>query len=247
MGEKAWPTIEVSREGAITILRLHSDGAALTWTAQSHQDLSEVWSWVAGDAQTKVVVLTGTGTEFCTTIVSPSGQKEWHDIWLEGKRMIAGMVGLDVPIIAVVNGPAEIHSEVPLLADIVLAVPEASFADRAHVVRGVVPGDGIYEIWSDLIGPSRASYHLLTGTSVSSEDALRLGMVHEVHAAEAVLERALAIARPLAEISREALAYSCAVMRSSRRDAYGTAVSRGLAYAGLALQVAARRAADNGQ
>ncbi|GEK79153.1 enoyl-CoA hydratase/isomerase family protein [Agrococcus baldri] len=231
-----WQNIEVTRRGAITLLRLHTHDGPLVWTARAHQELADLWVWLSGDEATRVAVLMGTGPNFCVEIISPSLEKEWHDIWVEGRRMISGMVDLNVPLISIVNGPVSIHTELAVLADIVLAAPEASFADRAHMTRGVVPGDGVQVVWRELLGPTRSSYFLLTGASIESEEALRLGIVHEVHEREALLDRALEIAAPLAELSRETLAYASATLRMQDRRLYGEAVAQGLAYAGLARQ-----------
>ncbi len=232
-----WQNIRVERDGGVTTLRLHTDGGPLVWNARAHEELSDVWTWLSRDRRTRVVVLSGTGDAFCTEIISPSGEKAWHDIWLEGRRMIMGMVELDVPIISIVNGPATVHTELALLADIVLAVPQACFSDRAHVVRGVVPGDGVQAVWRDLIGAGRASYYMLTGESISSDDALRLGMVHELHELSAIEDRARELARPLTALSRETLAYTCAVLREERRKTFGELTAHGLAYAGLARRL----------
>jgi hypothetical protein len=40
-------------------------------------------------------------------------------IWWEGKRIVQGLLDLDIPVIGVINGPALIHAEIPLLADVV--------------------------------------------------------------------------------------------------------------------------------
>jgi enoyl-CoA hydratase/carnithine racemase len=231
-----WRHVNVSRHGAVTVMRLHTDEGPLIWTARAHQELADLWVWLAGDEETKVAILTGTGEAFCVEMISPSLEKEWHDIWIEGRRMIADLVDLNVPLISLVNGPVTIHTELAVLADIVLAAPEAAFADKAHMTRGVVPGDGVQVVWRELLGPSRASYFLLTGTSIGSEQALQLGIVHEIHHRDDLLKRALELAAPLAELSRETLAYACANLRMQDRRLYGEAVAQGLAFAGLARQ-----------
>ena len=228
--------IAVKREGAITELRLHTEDGPLVWNARAHRELADVWLWLSMDEQTKTVILTGTGDVFCRDIVSPSSERDWQDIWREARRMIAGMVELDVPIICVANGPATIHAELILLGDIVLAVPGASFSDQAHVVRGVVPGDGIQVVWRQLLGPSRASYYLLTGAEINCEEARRLGLVHEVWHLDGVYDRARELALPLTQLSRETLAYTRAALRTEDRRHIADAVAQGLAYAGLAKQ-----------
>jgi enoyl-CoA hydratase/carnithine racemase len=228
-----WRHVAMTHAGGVTTLTLHSDGAPLVWNARIHRELVDLWTWLAFDDATRVVILTGAGDRFCTEIDSPSATKTWHEIWWEGRRIVSGLVDLDVPVIAVVNGPATVHAELPALADIVLAVPEANFADRAHFVRGVVPGDGIQVVWQQILGPSRASYFLLTGAEISCDEALRIGMVHEVHPREVIMSRANELAAPMAGLPREVLAYTRASLRLTQRRTFSDAVSHGLALAGI--------------
>ncbi|GAA2339861.1 enoyl-CoA hydratase/isomerase family protein [Dactylosporangium salmoneum] len=232
-----WRHIKVARSGGVTELTLHTDDGPLVWNGRAHQEVADLWAWLAADEATRVVILTGTGDAFCDQITSPSSEREWHDIWLEGRRMIADLVNIDVPLISVVNGPATIHTELALLANIVLAVPGALFADHAHVTRGVVPGDGVQVVWRNLVGPSRASYHLLTGIPIAAEEALRLGMVHEIHEPGEVMARAHALAEPLAALPREMLAYTCAALRIEDRRHLPEAVAHGLGFTGLAVHI----------
>ena len=45
----------------------------------------------------------------------------WDTIFREGRRLLQRLLELETPIIAAVNGPANVHSEYALLADIVVA------------------------------------------------------------------------------------------------------------------------------
>jgi enoyl-CoA hydratase/carnithine racemase len=230
-----WRHVKVFQAEGITRLELHTDDGPLVWNGRAHQEVADLWRWLRADRDTRVVILTGTRDAFCDQIISPSTEREWHDIWLEGKRMIADLVNIDVPLITVVNGPATIHSELALLGDIVLAVPRAEFADRAHVTRGVVPADGVQLVWQRLIGPSRANYHMLTGAAVDAAEARRLGMVHEIHEPGAIVARAYELAAPLAGLSRETLAYTCAALRMDYRRDLPEAVAHGLGLTGMAV------------
>jgi enoyl-CoA hydratase/carnithine racemase len=90
------------------------------------------------------------------------------------------------------------HSEVPLLMDIVLASEDAWFQDLSHFPRGMVPGDGQHVMWEALVGPSRARYLLLTGYKLTAQEAREWGVVHEVLSKDKLLDRAWEIARQIA-------------------------------------------------
>jgi enoyl-CoA hydratase/carnithine racemase len=83
-------------------------------------------------------------------------------------------------MIAAVNGPVTTHSDQALLCDIVLAADTAKFADAVHFTAGLLPGDGINVVYSELLGVNRARYLLLTGQELDARQALEMGLVAEV-------------------------------------------------------------------
>ena len=60
-------------------------------------------------------------------------------MYTEGRRGIQRLVGLEIPIVAAVNGPAPIHSEYALLADVVIASDTTVFSDMPHLAFGIAP------------------------------------------------------------------------------------------------------------
>jgi enoyl-CoA hydratase/carnithine racemase len=76
----------------------------------------------------------------------------------EGKKVLASLLDIAVPVIAALNGPTTVHSEYVLLCDIVIATPDTVFQDKPHFSFGIVPGDGIHSLWPDVIGPLRGRY-----------------------------------------------------------------------------------------
>jgi enoyl-CoA hydratase/carnithine racemase len=85
-----------------------------------------------------------------------------------------------MPIMAAVNGPASVHSEYALLADVVIAAETAVFSDFPHLTFGIVPGDGIQLAWEEALGLNRARYLTLTQGSFTAQQAERWGAVAEV-------------------------------------------------------------------
>lgn len=229
-----WSNIAVTRRSGITELRLHTDDGPLAWSAQAHRDLTEAFHWLQFDATTKVVVIRGTGERFCSTIdVASFAGIPWDEIWWEARRMLIGLMDLDVPVIAAVTGEASVHAELAVLADIVLATPDAEFADRAHfATRGTVPGDGVHVVWASLLGPSRSRYFLITGASIGAEEAHSLGFVHELHEPDALYARAWALAEELAAHSLPVLRYMKAAISIPLRRNFDDALSHGLALQG---------------
>jgi hypothetical protein len=68
----------------------------------------------------------------------------------DGKKVLASLLDIAVPVIAALNGPTTVHSEYVLLCDIVIATPDTVSQDKPHFGFGIVAGD-----WPDVIGSLR--------------------------------------------------------------------------------------------
>lgn len=230
-----WKTIRVRQSQGVTELAMHSDGGALVWNAAIHSELPEALFAIDMDPASKVLILTGAGDSFCDSIDLQSFDKhglDWNEIWFEGRAMLDRLVHLNIPVISAVNGPARFHAEIGVLADIVLAAPDAVFADRAHFTRGTAPGDGVHIVWPMLLGPTRGRYFLLTGTDIDAQEAMRVGFVHEIHARGALLDRAWELARGMAELPRSTLQYTRTMLSLEMRRFFSQDLSHGLALQG---------------
>jgi enoyl-CoA hydratase/carnithine racemase len=236
---------ELSEEG-ILLMQCHTNGGSLVWDWKSHDDMSDAFADVAGDREIKVLIHTGTGENYNADWGRlPNG--EWPDkpiynlmpgvrglhkldekAWYT-RHLMENVLAVDVPMISVVNGPCNIHSDVPLLGDIVLASEDAWFQDVSHFPRGQVPGDGQHIIWSFLVGHNRARYLLLTGKKLGAREALAWGAVAEVHPKEKVLDRAWEIARELARRPPLVLRYTRQLFTQPLKRAFLDELGHGLA------------------
>ena len=202
--DHGWEHINVVRSDAgVLELTMHTDGGPLWWAGPPHRELPELFAAAAADRDNRVVILTGTGDHFID--FAPEGAKAmvergvpakaWDRILWEGKRLVMNFLDIDVPVIAAVNGPARAHSELAVLADVVLAADTATFQDGPHFQAGLVPGDSMQIIWPLLLGHNRGRYFLLTGQELGAQEAHELGVVGEVLPVDRLLERARQRAR----------------------------------------------------
>ena len=100
------------------------------------------------------------------------------DMWAEGRQIVDHILECEKPIISAVNGFAMgLGANVALLCDVVVAGPNAVFADT-HVNMGIGAGDGGQLIWPFLIGVNKAKYFLMTGDRVKGKEAFDLGLVN---------------------------------------------------------------------
>src|SRR5258708_38448037 len=86
---------------------------------------------------------------------------EWYKIYWEGRRVLQRLLELETPIVAAVNGPATVHSEYRLLADIVVGSEGAIFMAKPHLGFNIGPGDGIQVSSEALLCVNPARYFAL--------------------------------------------------------------------------------------
>jgi enoyl-CoA hydratase/carnithine racemase len=220
--------------GVVT-LRFHTDGGPVTFTGPMHAALPRVLDDIAMDRGNQVLIITGTGDRFMSDIDGPSlgditRPAVWDAIIAEGRRVVQRLADLEMPIVAAVNGPATVHSEYALLADIVIASEMTVFGDFPHLTFGLVPGDGIHVIWEEVLGLNRSRHLILTQGTFTAAQALGWGAIAEVVEQENVLPRALEIAEGLASRPQLLNRYLAMTIRQrlSRRMAEGTVLGMAL-------------------
>ncbi|WP_243058109.1 enoyl-CoA hydratase/isomerase family protein [Nocardioides sp. SR21] len=168
-------------------------------------------SWVAAidelaaDRSVRAVVVTGAGSAFCS-----GGNTSWiasepdasvdhlrtrmiafYRAWLSIRR-------LEVPTIAAVNGAAiGAGLCLALACDLRYAASGAKLG-VPFVKLGMHPGMAATHLLPNVVGPAHARDLLLTGRVVDADEALRLGLVSQVHARETFLDDVLATAAGIA-------------------------------------------------
>jgi enoyl-CoA hydratase/carnithine racemase len=197
--------IKLDRTEGVLVMRLHQDGKALLWNDAIHSELVDAFYNIAHDPENRIVILTGTGDDFCAGPNPGSFQFDGSvppvgldHIYREGKAILFNQMSVPCPMIAAVNGKAHAHPELVLLCDIVVASRTASFRDP-HLHYGIVPGDGIHIVFPLVFGMNRGRYLALTSKEVTAKDALQWGAVAELVEPDALLPRALQLASELAK------------------------------------------------
>ena len=226
-----------SPSGVLT-LRFHTDGGPATFTGQMHTDLPRALAEIGDDRDNRVLVLTGTGDRFMADIDGPSlgditKPAEWDRSIAEGRRVMQRLVDLEMPIVAAVNGPATVHSEYVLVADIVIAADTTYFSDFPHPAFGLAPGDGIFLVWEETIGLNRARYLTLTQGSFTAQQAEQWGAVAEVLPLDQVLPRAQELAENLAAKPQLLSRYLAVTVRQRLSSRMAEAYLLGSALEGL--------------
>jgi enoyl-CoA hydratase len=174
--------------------------------------LAAAWREIAADDAVRCAVVTGAGSRaFCAgmdmTTTIPASQRlargerlapaEFEGLRSVGTALLAGF-DLGKPLVAAVNGHARAGGlDLLLAAELRYAVPEASFA-LEEVALGLYPTGNATVLLPRQIGWVHAHELLLTARPIDAERARAIGLVNELVAAGALLERALACAGAIA-------------------------------------------------
>lgn len=242
-----YENVTMRREEGILEVALHTRGGPLVFNGHVHEALVSAFRDIGDDAENHVVILTGTGNDFCTQITAdgfdfftPTG---YDKILREGTKVIENILDIQVPMIAAINGPFTVHSEYALLCDIVIATEDAYFADAPHPAFGVVPGDGVHILWPEVIGEIRGRYFLLSGQRLSAAEAKDFGAVNEVVSRKALLPRAWELARHMKKQDPLTLRYTRMALSNGLRRRIQEGLSYGLALEGISAAQVARMSA----
>ena len=149
-------------------------------------------------------------------------------------RIVQAVYGLEVPLIAAVNGPAVgLGCDVACLADIRIASSTARFG-VSFLKLGLIPGDGGAWLLPRTVGMSRAAELLFTGDLIDAATAERWGLVSQVVAPEALKDAAEALARRIARQPPHALRMAKTLLREGRSASFESVMELSAAAQGLA-------------
>lgn len=177
-------SIQTEQADGVTTITLNRPDKLNSFNAAMHEELRAAIATAAGDG-TRCLVLTGSGRGFCT------GQDLADRVMAEGapppdlgasleanyNRLIRLLKGLEMPVIAAVNGVAAgAGANLALACDIVIAARSASFIQSFCKV-GLIPDSGGTWTLPRLVGQARAAGLMLLGDKVSAEQAAAWGMI----------------------------------------------------------------------
>ena len=149
-------------------------------------------------------------------------------------RMVRAIWGIDVPVIAAINGPAiGLGNDVACLADLRIAAESAIFG-ATFLKVGLVPGDGGAWILPRTIGMARAAELFFTGDTIDAATALQWGLVSRVVPGEMLLAEAHALAARICRQPPDVLRMTKRLMREGQGASFDTIMEMSAAFQSLA-------------
>lgn len=208
--------IAVENHGPVRVIRFDRPEVRNCIGPVTHRELIQAWSDFRDDASALVAVITGTGDKaFCAggdlknsaELISPDpavlarhnrgeepgvlGPSRWTDIYK--------------PIIAAVNGIAYAGGlEWACFADIRIVEEHATFGVTCRRWN-IGLADGGTQRLPRIVGMGRAMELILTGKVIDAREAHRIGLANEIVPKGKALERALELARFIADLPQPAV------------------------------------------
>ena len=208
------PPLRYDKHAGIATITFDRPEARNALTPEMICRLADAFMDFAADDDLRVAILTGSGDKaFCAggdlglTLPLMTGARAPADAWdrrvIDDPRVAAASqlrgFALDKPVVAAVNGAClAAGTELLLATDIRVASDRATFG-LPEVTRGLVPFAGSMVRLPRQIAWCQAMELMLTGATITAQEAHRIGLVNHVVAAGDVMAKAEEIARRIAQ------------------------------------------------
>jgi 2-(1,2-epoxy-1,2-dihydrophenyl)acetyl-CoA isomerase len=243
----------VRRDGAALHLTLNRPQQKNALTAEMVDDIANAVESAGHDDATRVIVLQGAGTDFCSGIDlgsnRPGGARAESDAWSRPRaghiqrgvlygahRMIRALSEVQLPVIAGVRGwAAGLGNALALSADVAIVTPSAKLW-VPFVAKGFTPDSGSTYLLPRLVGLARAKEMILRGRPIDGKRAAEWGLVSECVAEDLLDDSVAAAAQEFASAATVAVGLAkTLVHRNLDSDFAGALQNEGI-YEELALR-----------
>ncbi len=225
------PVLLSDRQGPVAILTLNRPQAMNALSQALIRALTSEILSLGKDDDVRVIVLTGAGERAFSAgldlkeLGAKSGLLGMVEADGERPNPIRAIERCPKPVIAAVNGVAITGGfELALACDVLIAADTARFADT-HQRVGVIPGWGLSQKLSRIIGPSRAKEMALSGRFITAAQASDWGLVSRTVPAAGLMDEALSLARDMAEVEPSFAAAYKRLMDEGYRLPFGDALA----------------------
>jgi enoyl-CoA hydratase/carnithine racemase len=207
-------------------------------------EIAAVARWVNQAPEVSVLVLTGSGRSFSAggnikDMQARAGAfagdaHELQDAYRHGiQQLTLAMHALEVPAIAAINGAAiGAGLDLACMCDLRIASTQAKLGET-FVNLGLIPGDGGAWFLQRIVGYQAAALLTFTGRVIDAEEALRIGLVTEVVAPEALADRAGELAAEIAAKPPRAIRLTKRLLQGARGQDLPAVLERSALFQGL--------------
>lgn len=229
------PGLTLSDDGAVAHLRLTCGALHNRFDETLHTLLAETLAPLAARDDLAALVISAEGRSFSAggdfeLMLRLNASAELRErMRAEGLAIVERLLAIPYPVIAAVQGAAVgLGATLVGACDIQFAWREAKIADP-HVALGLVAGDGGVLAWAQSVGVTRAKRYLLTGDSLTAEQAHAIGLITDlVDIPEDALPAAMALAQRFAKMPRAGVRGTKRAFARLSRELYGPAFEQSL-------------------
>jgi len=195
--------ILIEKRAPVAVVTINRPKVLNALNAATLEELSLGIEDLATDSSIRVILLTGEGPKAFVAgadIGELVGLNEatGREYAIRGQQIFRRIEKLGKPVIACINGFALGGGCELAMACTLRIASDSARMGQPEVKLGVIAGFGGTQRLSRLVGRGAAMKILLSGAIVSANEALRIGLVDEVVAAEELMVRAEALAMEIA-------------------------------------------------
>lgn len=225
--------LRLERGGAIATITLHRPHAGNAIDVAMADALLAAALECDADEAVRCVVLTGSGTKFCTGGDVLGFQQAGDGAPALIERLtaplhmaIGRMSRMNKPLITAINGAAAgAGFGLAIMGDVALAARSAKFA-VAYGALGLSPDAATTWLLPRLVGLRQAQRLALAGETIDAPEALRIGLISEIVEDEDLTDAAMQSAEALAARSMGAIKRTRALLLSSFAQGLETHLER---------------------
>ena len=196
----------IAKQDGIAVVTLNRPEAMNALSRELRKALHDGLKAVEADPEVRVIILTGAGDRAFTAgldlkeLGSDPGGMAAANAASADANPVKAIEMCAKPVIGAINGVAITGGfEVALACDILIASERARFADT-HARVGILPGWGLSQKLSRLIGIYRATELSLSGNFLDARTAEAWGLVNRVVPPEELMPAALKLAAEIASV-----------------------------------------------
>lgn len=196
----SYQNILITKEGPIGIAQLNRPKVLNALNSETMIELVNAFEEFDKDQSVNVIILTGGQDVFAAGAdLKEMAQATPVDLVLGRRFELWDRIRkISKPIIAAVSGYClGGGNELAMNCDIIIASETATFG-QPEVNVGIMPGAGGTQRLTRAVGKYRSMEMILTGKSISAEEALRIGLVNKIVPVESLMDEAKKIASEIA-------------------------------------------------
>ena len=177
--------ISIDRTDSIAAVALPECAGPCAITEDVAAELRDCCRNLMLEDELRVVTISGCGDVFAVGRLKPPMDVQTAPVtkrleWQTAMGVASAVAALPMPVIAVLNGDAIAHGlELAMAADLRVAIETARLGAGDPMIDGF-PCDGATQRLPRLVGPALARDLLLTGRTLSAQEALDAGLVNRV-------------------------------------------------------------------